>query len=551
MRARTLSRIIVVLAGWQQAAAPPARGDESAASSVFRVRPYLQHPAADAMTVRWFSHSSTAGTLAVDGKTLVSQPILCSELDYQGAEVSALRHPAAPFLHSIRVTGLDAATSYPYSVTQDGETIRAILTTSPREGDVGRGGGVRLFFYSDARAQPESRTSRADWPPSGGAERPGWVGGRYPADETTAYRTNLALIAARSAESLRVGNPVVVSVVGDLVESGGEQRDWDEFWRHNAGEFGTLASRVPIVAAVGDHEMFGGPATTDPLTTLGGHSGPMSLLGSSKFLVYFEHPENGASDERHVGRYHRLDFGPVTLLTIDSTNGGADGGDADTNHLLDRDATPHVPDFGPGSEQRIWLARELADARRRGAITFVQFHHAPFSSGRHGRPPGSGEGRDEHSGRPLRELAPLLREHGVRAVFSGHDQLYEHSIVEGVHYYDVGIGGDGLPAPVRGVINERQIYAAHDHAPEQWDGDVLVAGGRHYGHVEVNVTRGAGDAGVFTVTIVPVHVFPVLDPDAPGGILTWERREYDDALSFQVDAGGGSPDRGAAASAPP
>jgi hypothetical protein len=446
------------------------------------------------------------------------------------------------------VTGLAAATSYPYAVTQDGETIRAILTTSPREGDVGRGGGVRLFFYADARTQPESRKTRVEWPPTArqaADKRPGWVGGRYPADRTTAYRMNLALIAARSAESLRAGNPVLVSIVGDLVESGGEQRDWDEFWRHNAGEFGTLASRVPIVAAVGDHEVFGGPVTSDPLTTLGGYSGPMSLLASSKFLTYFEHPENGAADERHVGRYHRVDFGPVTLLTIDSTNGGDDRTDTDTNHLLDRDSTAHIPDFAPGSPQHGWLERELAVARQRGAITFVQFHHAAFSSGQHGQPPGGGKGSDEHSGTPLRVLAPLLRKYGVRAVFSGHDQLYEHSIVDGVHYYGVGIGGDGLPPPGRAALNDRQIFAAHDHAPEQWTGNVLVAGGRHYGHVEVNVVRRKAVKSGLDVTITPVHVFPVLDPDKPGGILTWERREYDDALSFEVDGGGGTPARNA------
>ena len=72
-----------------------------------------------------------------------------------------------------------------------------------------------------------------------------------------------------------------------------------------------------------------------------------------------------------------------------------------------------------------------------------------------------------------------------------------------------------------------------DHAPERWTGDVLASGGKHYGHVEVDVASAA--AG-FTVTIRPVHVFPVLDPDAPGTILTWERREYDDIVAFTCPA---------------
>lgn len=515
--------------------------------TAFRVRPYLQNPAADAMTIRWCSQSADAGRLTIDGRTLTSEPTLCNALDYQGAEAAEHRYPSPPHLHSVRVTGLAPATSYPYSVEQNGETIKAILTTAPRPGEVGKGGAVRLFFYADSDTQPESRESRVDWPPSTsmpGGPRPRWIRDQYLADEATGYRMNLALIASRAAESLREGNPVLASVVGDLVANGGEQRDWDEFWRHNAGMFGSLASRVPIVAAIGDNEMCGGPSSTDLLADLGGYSGPASLLGSRKFLTYFEHPDNGAADKRHIGRYHRVDFGPVTLLTLDSTNGGSDGTDSDTNHLLDRAKAMHIPDYAPGSEQHAWLERELADAKQRQAITFVQFHHAPFSAGPHGRAPGKGPGQDEHSGQPLRALAPLLRKHGVRAVFSGHDGMYEHSIVEGVHYYDVGIGGDSLRGPQEGVVNDRQIFLAHDHAPEHWNGNVLDAGGKHYGHIEVDVRRkeaseGNGDAGnappaEFTVTITPVYVFPMLDTDMTGEIVGWERREYDDILTFET-----------------
>jgi hypothetical protein len=513
----------------------PAAAEEPPAAAVFRVRPYLQNPAADAMTVRWFSKTAAAGRLVCDGRTFASRPVPCPQLAYQAAEPLPGRHAAPPFLHAVRITGLAPATSYPYAVEQDGATIEAVLTTAPRPGTVGAGGGVRLFFYADSEPQPESRGSRVAWPPAASVPsdpRPAWVGDRYLADETTGYRMNLALIAARAAESLRAGNPVLASVVGDLVESGGEQRDWDEFWRHNAGEFGTLASRVPLVAALGNHEILGGPPATDPARDLGGYSGAASLAAARKFLTYFEHPGNGAADERHVGRYHRIDFGPVTLLTLDSTNGGTDGEATDTNHLLARSDAPHIPDYAPGSEQHAWLVRELIAAGRRGAIVFVQFHHAPFSSGPHGRRPGTGGDRDAQSGRPLRCLADLLRTHGVRAVFSGHDEMYEHSVVDGVHYYDVGIGGDGLRAGHEGLVNERQVFLAHAHAPERWRGDVLEAGGRHYGHVEVDVTRD--DAGGFGVVITPVHVFPVLDRDRPGEVLRWERREYDDVVRFDV-----------------
>jgi hypothetical protein len=122
--------------------------------------------------------------------------------------------------------------------------------------------------------------------------------------------------------------------------------------------------------------------------------------------------------------------------------------------------------------------------------------------------------------------------------------MYEHSIVEGVHYYDIGIGGDSLQGPQDGVVNDRQIFIAHDHAPEHWNGNVLEAGGKHYGHLEVDVRRkeaagGNGDTGnaaraEFVVTVTPVYVFPILNPEETGEIVAWERREYDDILTFDT-----------------
>jgi hypothetical protein len=118
-------------------------------------------------------------------------------------------------------------------------------------------------------------------------------------------------------------------------------------------------------------------------------------------------------------------------------------------------------------------------------------------------------------------------------VFCGHDEHYEHSFADGVHYYTVGIGGDHLFDPATDHVNDRQIFLAHDHAPERWQRDVLESGGKHYGHVEVDVSRREDGPG-YAVSITPVHVFPVLDPDTPGAILDWERRTYDDVLTFDV-----------------
>lgn len=85
-------------------------------------------------------------------------------------------------------------------------------------------------------------------------------------------------------------------------------------------------------------------------------------------------------------------------------------------------------------------------------------------------------------------------------------------------------------------------------AHERWetvDGTPqLVDGGKHYGHLEVNVEnlqRGRSRAlparsAHAAVTFTPVHVFPVLDADYK--LVRAERRVYDDEVTRYLDAEG-------------
>jgi hypothetical protein len=127
--------------------------------------------------------------------------------------------------------------------------------------------------------------------------------------------------------------------------------------------------------------------------------------------------------------------------------------------------------------------------------------------------------------------------------------MYEHSVVEGIeqspdgsththaiHFYDVGIAGDGLRAPCRGPDgesapesrNEHQVFLAHLDAPEVWDGPRLVDGGKHYGHLEANVYPD--DDGSWKAELTPVYVFPLMDDE--GNVTGWERRVYDDVTTL-------------------
>ena len=527
-----------------------AGGFPPAVAQDFRVEPYLQNPASDSFTIRWLSETADPGTVTVGGQLYTSTPVVATTLGYQPDESAVDRHAGVPWLHSLRVTGLAANSAHAYSVTQGSSTKTGVIQTPVAMGSTqtSPGRGVRLFVYGDSETEPESATKRTDWNASlaSGSSRPAWIPTRntvvngapvavdqYLATERVGYQQNLAIMQARAEQAMASGRATLAAVVGDLVESGGEQRDWDEFWRHNAGPLATggfgnaFAASTPIVPALGNHENYGGPGS------LGGYSAASATAAAEKYRTYFEVPDNGATATDHTGRYHRVDFGPITLITIDSSNTGTDGTADDTNFFLSSAANPQIPDALPGSAQYQWLEQQLAAARDSGQITFVQFHHAAYSSGVHGRPAGSDPMLEAtQSGRPMRALTPLLSQYGVKAVFSGHDEMYEHSIVDGVHFYDVGIGGDGLRGADFGADGYTRDFLAHSDAAEVWAGDVLLSGGKHYGHLEIDVV--SGPSGGWDVSITPAYAFPVLSATTAGEIIGWERRTYDDAVTFSV-----------------
>jgi hypothetical protein len=510
----------------------------SARAEPFRVLPYLQHPARDAISIRWLSETADPGVLTVEtpGGTwsVRSAPALAGALASNpfGKEPGG-PHRAPPYLHRVRVTDLRPGTRYAYAVRQGGREYKSAFRTAP-----GRDQSVRFVVYSDCETEPESGTTDpVEWPPSPRCNRPRDVT-RYLVNQTVGYRENLKVIAARQ--------PDFVAIPGDLVEAGGKQRDWDEFWRHNAGDYGTLAGRVPILPALGNHENYAGPGA------LRGYAAEASNFATAKYLAYFELPKNHARDPRHEGRYYRIDYGPVALITLDTSDGRPANTAADTNFSL---SGSHAPDFNPGSEQYRWLEAQLADARKTSRFVFVQFHHLPYGSGPHsvpfGRPTFSGQ-----AGIPTRALLPLLGRYGVAAVFSGHDEMLERSEVPAketlpgggtrsytLHCYDVGIAGDGLRGPSEGFDNPFRKFLAHADAPEKWRGRQLLSGGKHYGHLEVNVDRGAG--GAWRATITPVAVFPLTG--AKGAVEGWERRPYDDVVVLAAAERGSSSGLGPAA----
>lgn len=515
--------ILSVIIGWLTAACT------SEQESGFRVLPYLQNPAPDAMTLVWFSEDNNPGQLfykkqnSTSTDTVNSLPVLAKSLSYSTWEEDTYfsgTAPSPPYQHHLRLTGLEASTKYYYTIHQGESTFSASFKTAPHPHQT-----IRFIVFADGETEPESTGKYAKWPdPITGEDR------SYLFDQTTGYANNLEIILERQ--------PNFVAIAGDLVESGGEQRDWDEFWRHLTLPKNPpgLASQIPILAAPGNHEYYGGPNT-------GRYSQPASEKAINRFCSYFEFPNNGSPIPEQEGRYFRLDYGPITLIVLDVVNNSPNGSEKDPNFFLLGENDPgggHAPAFGPGSRQYSWFENQLQESQSKSAFTFVILHHLPYSVGPHGWPAGEGNGFNNQSGVPVRSLTPLFMRYGVDAVFAGHDEMWERSEVTGIeikpdghrrdhsiHFYDVGIGGDGLRGPEAGLENPYQQFLAHKDTPEIWQDSLLIGGGKHYGHLEVDVEPLPN--GDWQAILKPVYVFPTFNKEEKiyDG---YERRVYDDII---------------------
>ncbi|MEO0534544.1 MAG: metallophosphoesterase [Cyanobacteria bacterium P01_A01_bin.123] len=543
------------------------------------------------MAFTWFAETNQPATLTLTGSTLSDplvfnstpslEPLLAYTTAEQTQEIEGL-DPGSWLLnnenykYTVDVRGLLPNTTYDYSVSVGGSVFNSTFKTAPTADDWDN---IRFIALSDSETQPSGRVTRRDWQQgalaSGSEARPdpvnsqwaetfGTTGTRlqYALTETEGYANNLAIINSR--------NPDFLMMPGDLMQGGGYQPGWDEFFRHNAGEFDSGLSEYPLLPALGNWENFGALNGGYGIDA-DGRFGPK--FGRDKFHTYFDAPENGTPE--HQDNYYRIDYGPITVLTLDSSNGEPDdsrdnygeegqppkisgldftGPGTDTQQNYTREqyeaaGGTDLADFNPGSPQWNWVIDQLDDARTQGQIIFVQFHHAPYSSGTHGFPMNhelsSGQG-----GTPLRQYQPLFEAYGVLAVLSGHSEMFERSFVDldgdgmGVQYYDVGVAGDGLRGEIRDDndqplgYNAFSQWTADQDEPELWqevDGVLqLVEGGKHYGHLEVNLERR--NDGSAEVIFTPVYSFPLLDSNY--NVLGTERRVYGDQLRLITNADG-------------
>ena len=523
------------------------------AGNAFRVTPYVQHPTPTAMTIKFLTTENSKATVSWwpesdtwAKKSASVTPRLAEELQYYGDKHEKQYLPEmTPWQCRYRIEGLKPDTVYGYKVElAGGASYAKSFRTAPDQNRP-----IRFVCYSDSETQPSSNGDCVKWDDYRvDQDTTPKTTRRYFVDQTVGYASNICTMVARK--------PDFFVVAGDLAETGSKQTHWDEFWRHNAGALNDPAGSIPILAALGNHE-YASYAKDANGTAQPGEQ------GAKKFLSYFEFEPNGAAvDADQQQRFHRMDYGPVAMIFIDPNNGPDNDPSKgwaweytnphpqDTNaqlyrKLVDKDGKDkscRVPQFQEGSAQYKWLEGQLADAQKNKLFTFLVCHQCPFSAGYHGRASGEvGRGGEPEnlSGVPTRCLTNLVFKYGVDGWICGHDEMYEHSQIKGeetlpdgtkrpmtLNVWDVGIGGDGLRGcRITEKPNPHEVFRAHVDAPEKYDANgTLVAGGKHYGHLEVNVAPNA--EGVWTATLTPVYVF--VSSNTVTHALTFERRTYPD-----------------------
>lgn len=109
--------------------------------------------------------------------------------------------------------------------------------------------------------------------------------------------------------------------------------------------------------------------------------------------------------------------------TSGGTAGRAYSVDVGAVHVALLDSTARLDD------QAVWLENDLTNAEAHGAVhELVVMHWGPWTGGARGAA-------------AMASIVPVARRHGVEAIVSGHENIYEHGFADGQHYFVTGCTG--------------------------------------------------------------------------------------------------------------
>ena len=200
---------------------------------------------------------------------------------------------------------------------------------------------------------------------------------------------------------------------GDAVVNGADAHQWNTSFVPLVNRL-TTEGGVPYFPVAGNHDVT--PALTSDAP--GRQAGLRNFFDAMSAMI----PPNGSP--RRLSGYpaYAVAYGNTFVLALDSNIAGDE-------------------------KQYQWAKDQLEGLDRRRYVNVIAiFHHPPFSSGPHG-----GNNVEPPTAALRSRYMPLFRTHHVRAVFSGHDHLFEHWVERytdetGPHRMDLIVsGGGGAP----------------------------------------------------------------------------------------------------------
>jgi hypothetical protein len=239
-------------------------------------------------------------------------------------------------------------------------------------------------------------------------------------DSRGGHDAHAALLGAMLGEA-----PDFALATGDLVMRGSDEADWQRFFAV-ASEF---LARIPLYPVAGNHDL--------------GRSGDEQRRLNEIFALW--PPPAGNPEWAH---WYSFAVAGLHFVMLDS-------------NAYDEPA------------QLAWLRADLQAARQRGArAIFALAHDGPYSRGVHGGNLHAAE-----------HYVPVLVEHGVTLMFSGHDHIYQRGEVGGLRYFVSGGGGAPLYAVRCGIPGRPRCSSRPD------DGMQFAASVHHYLAVTVYPTH--------------------------------------------------------------
>jgi len=255
--------------------------------------------------------------------------------------------------HTFTIEGLTPETPYYYRVIARDDTSIGSFHAAPSATT----SDVAFFAYGDTRT--------------------------YPADHD---QVAAGMISAFTADPEL--QSLVISV-GDLVNAGDQEGDWDsQFFDPTYASIQTMLGCMPYQACRGNHEATG-------------------VVFGKYFPYPFESPMHWS-----------FDYGPAHFVFVDQ-----------------------YVSYAPGSPQYNWIDADLAATTK--PWRFLVFHEPGWSAG----------GGHENNTDAQDYLQPLCLKHCVPITFAGHNHYYSRAEVDHVQHITTGGGGAPLRTPDTGYPN--------------------------------------------------------------------------------------------------